>query len=380
MSLLNEAKEKFWAAIAFTSLKIISLFDRVKSFFSRPTQDTPDGAPSQEATSTEIALVEERRPITQFQDLPLSVKEKKILDDLLTSLSKGGITELALLGLKKFQIEEELKSIHPLKSLHYMLTSRSGVSNLRTIEQNLMPLVWNAFTADIGEKLQIQHANGRIVPFIDVFSTTLGLEAPASPLPTTSDEWSEWIKKTIQQKIENYDTQSQHSNSSGSKHGTVSVAQTAENQEPEDFCIDKLAAENLSEVLEHFAKGWPIGLLQTRSPLIKKLLLPVHPLRLLIEIFGKEKDINLTFFKLIMEDDHRKRSFLNYFPSILKEISHPMHNHNLTLHEEEFAQKIGVPLTVFQSYLGAPGLTGWKYLIQAVYRRKEETREDLPTP
>ena len=380
MSLLNEAKEKFWAAVALTSLKIISLFDRVKSFFYKPTQGNPDSAPSQAATPTEIALVEERKPITDFHNLPVSRQEQDTLDRLLERLSTAGPIDLFLLVSDKFRIEQELKSIHPLKSLEHMLKSRSGINHLRSLKEKSLGLIWSAFTSDIGEKLQIQHNKAQIVRFIDAFSRTLGLEETDSPLPTSSYEWNEWVKKIIQQKIDNCDTQSQHSNSSGSNPGTATLAQIAENQEPEDFCIDKLAAENLSKVLQHFAKSWPIRFLQTRSPLIKKLLLPVHPLRLLLEIFGKEKDINLTFFKLIMEDDDRQRSFLHYFSTILKEISRPMHNHNLSLHEEEFAQKIGVPLNVFQSYLGASGHDGWKHLIQTVYRRKEETRKDPPTP
>ncbi len=375
MSLLNEAKEKFWAALAFTSLKIISVFDRVKSFFSRPTQDSPDGAPR-----IEIALVEERRSITHFQDLPVSRQEQDTLDHLLERLSTVGLVDVLLLAADKSRIEQELKSIHPLKSLEHMLKSRSGINHLRSLKEKSLGLIWSAFTSDIGEKLQIQHNKAQIVRFIDAFSRTLGLEETDSPLPTSSYEWNEWVKKIIQQKIDNCDTQSQHSNSSGSNPGTATLAQIAENQEPVDFRIEEIAAKNLSEVLEHFAKGWPIRFLQTRSPLIKKLLLPVHPLRLLIEIFGTEKDSNLTFFKLIMEDDGRQRSFLHYFPTILKEISHPIHNHNLTRHEAEFAQKIGVPLNLFQTHLGAPGYDGWKHLIQTVYRRKEETRKDPPTP
>lgn len=378
-SLLNEAKEKFWAAVALTSLKIISLFDRVKSFFYKPTQGNSDAAPSQEATPTKTA-VEEERPITDFQDLPLLLQEKKILDDLLVSLATGGPIQLALLGLKKSQIEEELKSIHPLKSLHHMLTSRSGVNNLRSIQQNPMSIVWSAFTSDIGEKLLIQHNKDQIVRFIDAFSRTLGLEETDSPLPKTSDEWNEWVKKIIQQKIDNYDTQSEHSNSSATKDATVSVAQTSENQEPADFRIDKQAAKNLSDVLEHFAKSSPTWLLKSGSPLKIKLLIPVHPLRILIEIFGKEQEINLTFFKLIMEDPRRRKSFLDYFALTLKEISQPKHRHNLSYYKEEFAQKMDVSPHVFEGYLLAAGHDGWKHLLQVVYRYKEENRERPATP
>ena len=380
MSLLNEAKEKFWAALAFTSLKIISVFDRVKSFFSRPTQGSPDGAPSQGATSIEIALVEERRPITQFQDLPVSKQEQDTLDHLLERLSTAGPIELLLLATDKSRIEQELKSIHPLKSLEHMLKSRSGIKHLRSLQEKSLGFIWSAFTSDIGDKLQIQHNKNQIVPFIDAFSRKLGIEETVSPLPIRSDEWNEWVKKIIQQKIDTCDTQSQHSNSSGSKHGTVSLAQIAENQEPDDFCIDKLAAENLSEVLEHFAKSWPTWLLTSGSPLKKKLLLPVHPLRILIEIFGKEQDANLAFFKMIMEDDRRRKSFLDYFAVTLKEISQPKHRHNLSLYKEEFADKMGVNPYIFESYLLAAGHEGWKHLLQVVYRHKEENKERPATP
>lgn len=378
MSLLNEAKEKFWAAVALTSLKIISLFDRVKSFFSKPTQGSPDGAPSQAATPTEIALVEERKPITEFQNLPVSRQEQATLDHLLERLSTGGPVELFLLLTDKYRIEMELESIHPLKSLEHMLKSRSGIHHLRSLQEKSPDLIWPQFTSQIGEKLQIQHNKDQIVPFIDAFFRTLGLEDTDDLLPTKSDEWNEWVKKIIQQKIDNYDTQSQDSSSSASKDATVSVAHTAENQDPVDFRIDKIAAENLSEVLYHFAQGSFVRWLQTTSPLKKPLLTPVHPLRLLLEIFQDEA--NLAFFKAIMEDDVRRKSFLDYFALTLKEISQPKHRHNLSLYKEEFGQKIGVSPHIFESYLLAAGRDGWKRLIQVVYRYKEEHKERPATP
>ncbi|NDE82149.1 MAG: hypothetical protein EB051_00835 [Chlamydiia bacterium] len=373
---MKQAKDRFLSALASIILKIISLFERVKSFFSKPSQSTPTATPFKEATPKEPTLVEEEQ-IIPFPDLPVSDKQKRTLDDLLQRLGTEGIAELGSLMWERDRINNELQSIHPLKSLEHMLTKRYNLKHLGNIKERANGFIWAAFTKDIGHKLEVQHNQKQIVPFFDAFCGTIGIEATASPLPGTAYEWEEWVKKTILQKIDNSDTLSQHSSSSSSKDGTISLGQTAENQEPEGFGMAELAKQNLCDVLRHFAENGTWFLAQT-SPLKKDWLMPVHPLRIIIEIFQDPGKV--AFFKIIMGNKARNKTFLHYFAKILKEISQPEHRHNLTLFEDEFALKMAVPLHVFQSYLLAAGHDGWKHLIQVVYRYKEENKERPATP
>lgn len=190
---------------AFYSLKRLVLSPKIRPLCA--TLENQFAAVQKEISGASAENINSKSSSSSFEKLKISEHEKKQLRTFIPMVANDSIAALIGKLSTLLAAKRELHSLHPLKSLEFILNDPDLRKNIVTISKNSQRWVgvWGVakgFKPQTAEKLKVyQEKDNSVIPCIPEFAKSLGLNKTQQVTITTlakEGKWEEFIQSLVE--------------------------------------------------------------------------------------------------------------------------------------------------------------------------------------
>ncbi len=130
-----------------------------------------------------------------FYQLPITEKEKRLINIIITTMAEKNILQLALVKRSMEKKGKKIDHVHPMRFLGYILSSSELRGCLRTIKKSSFK--WDAFVGGFGRRMKEEYSNNNLYVHIPGFCQQVGGNPDVVTRYIHKKDWEGLIKEHL---------------------------------------------------------------------------------------------------------------------------------------------------------------------------------------